>query len=158
MGAARAAPPSRGRNRRDGGGVGCLLPLRDRRPRPLARPGLAAFPRGGAPVGHRGARAAHRRSAGRRRPELGHRGGSGHHRADWGQFLQRLLDSFGFKDPIVRGMSTAASAHGLGTAALAAKEPDALPFCALAYALIGISASVLATVPAVQAALIALAG
>ena len=73
-------------------------------------------------------------------------------------FCQRLLDSFGFKDPIVRGMSTAASAHGLGTAALAAKEPDALPFCALAYALIGISASVLATVPAVQAALIALAG
>ena len=73
-------------------------------------------------------------------------------------FCQRLLDAFGFKDPIVRGMSTAASAHGLGTAALAAKEPDALPFCALAYALIGISASVLAALPPVQTALIALAG
>ena len=73
-------------------------------------------------------------------------------------FCQRLLNAFGFKDPIVRGISTAGSAHGLGTAALAAKEPAALPFCALAYALIGISASVLASLPLVQAALIALAG
>ena len=38
-----------------------------------------------------------------------------------------------YDDPITRGLSTAGSAHGLGTAALAAAEPEALPFCALAY-------------------------
>ena len=52
----------------------------------------------------------------------------------------------------------AGSAHGLGTAALAAKEPEALPFCALAYALIGIESTVLVSIPAVQAALLAITG
>lgn len=50
----------------------------------------------------------------------------------------------------------AGSAHGLGTAALSAKEPAALPFCALAYAIIGIMSSVLATIPIVRGALIAI--
>jgi putative effector of murein hydrolase len=40
---------------------------------------------------------------------------------------------------VTRGLATAGSCHGLGTAALAAKEPAALPFCALAYGLIGIA-------------------
>eukprot|EP01023_Acetabularia_acetabulum_P003191 TRINITY_DN11348_c0_g2_i5.p2 TRINITY_DN11348_c0_g2~~TRINITY_DN11348_c0_g2_i5.p2 ORF type:complete len:312 (+),score=70.85 TRINITY_DN11348_c0_g2_i5:372-1307(+) len=73
-------------------------------------------------------------------------------------FAQTLLDLFGFKDPIVRGLSTAGSAHGLGTAALAAKEPEALPFCALAYALIGILSTLLASLPFIAAALIKITG
>ena len=36
-------------------------------------------------------------------------------------FVQALLDLFRFKDPIARGLATAGSAHGLGTAALARK-------------------------------------
>ena len=47
-------------------------------------------------------------------------------------FAQSLLTAFGFTDPVVRGLATAASAHGLGTAALAGKEPEALPMAALA--------------------------
>jgi putative effector of murein hydrolase len=54
-------------------------------------------------------------------------------------FAQILLDKLGLDDPIARGMATASSAHGLGTTSLSAKEPEALPFCAIAYALTGIS-------------------
>ncbi|KAK0590616.1 hypothetical protein LWI29_029433 [Acer saccharum] len=50
-------------------------------------------------------------------------------------FVQATLDKLKFRDPISRGIATASSAHGLGTAALSAKEPEALPFCAIAYAL-----------------------
>lgn len=46
-------------------------------------------------------------------------------------FAQTLLTRFGFNDPIARGLATAGAAHGLGTAALSSKEPNALPFCAL---------------------------
>ncbi|PHT93085.1 Plastidal glycolate/glycerate translocator 1, chloroplastic [Capsicum annuum] len=56
-------------------------------------------------------------------------------------FVQAVLDKLGFNDPIARGIATASSAHGLGTAALSAKEPEALPFCAIAYALTGIFGS-----------------
>lgn len=72
--------------------------------------------------------------------------------------VQRLLDLGRIVDPVTRGLSTAGSCHGLGTAALAAKEPNALPFCALAYGLIGVAASCWAAVPQVQAALQMLAG
>lgn len=51
-----------------------------------------------------------------------------------------------------------ASAHGLGTAALSAKEPEALPFCAIAYALTGIFGSLLCSVPAVRQSLLAVVG
>jgi putative effector of murein hydrolase len=50
------------------------------------------------------------------------------------------------------------SAHGLGTAALSAKEPEALPFCAIAYALNGIFGSLLCSVPAIRQSLIAVVG
>lgn len=73
-------------------------------------------------------------------------------------FCRTLLDAFGFRDPITRGLATAGSAHGLGTAALAAKEPAALPFCALAYALMGIVSNVLVTLPFIRGALLALTG
>lgn len=50
------------------------------------------------------------------------------------------------------------SAHGLGTAALSAKEPEALPFCAIAYALTGIFGSMICSVPAVRQSLLAVVG
>lgn len=72
-------------------------------------------------------------------------------------FAQPVLTAFGFTDPVVRGLATASSAHGLGTAALAAKEPEALPMAALAYATMGVVSSLLVTLPQVRAALMALA-
>ncbi|KAL3139383.1 hypothetical protein ABBQ38_003717 [Trebouxia sp. C0009 RCD-2024] len=62
-------------------------------------------------------------------------------------FAQILLNAGKFTDPIARGLSTSGAAHGLGTAAMAATEPEALPFCALAYALIGIISTLLIAVP-----------
>ncbi|KAK9823111.1 hypothetical protein WJX72_000351 [[Myrmecia] bisecta] len=73
-------------------------------------------------------------------------------------FCQILLNKFGYKDAIVRGLATAGSAHGLGTAALARSEPEALPFCALAYAFIGIISTLLIALPPVRAGLLALTG
>lgn len=73
-------------------------------------------------------------------------------------FVQAMLDKFGFNDPIARGIATASSAHGLGTAALSAKEPEALPFCAIAYALTGIFGSLICSVPAVRQSLLAVIG
>lgn len=73
-------------------------------------------------------------------------------------FAQILLDKLGLDDPIARGMATASSAHGLGTAALSAKEPEALPFCAIAYALTGIFASLLCSFPAVRQSLLLIVG
>ncbi|KAH7444833.1 hypothetical protein KP509_02G093900 [Ceratopteris richardii] len=73
-------------------------------------------------------------------------------------FAQTVMDRLGWDDPIARGMATASSAHGLGTAALSAKEPEALPFCAIAYALTGIFCSLLCCVPAVKYSLFAISG
>ncbi|RZB98974.1 Plastidal glycolate/glycerate translocator 1, chloroplastic, partial [Glycine soja] len=61
-------------------------------------------------------------------------------------FVQATLDKLSFRDPIARGIATASSAHRLGTAALSAKEPEALPFCAIAYALNAVRQSLLAIV------------
>ncbi|KAK7262730.1 hypothetical protein RJT34_30310 [Clitoria ternatea] len=73
-------------------------------------------------------------------------------------FVQATLDKLHFRDPIARGIATASSAHGLGTAALSAKEPEALPFCAIAYALNGIFGSILCSIPAVRQSLLAIVG
>ncbi|XP_059656939.1 plastidal glycolate/glycerate translocator 1, chloroplastic [Cornus florida] len=73
-------------------------------------------------------------------------------------FVQAMLDKLNFRDPIARGIATASSAHGLGTAALSAKEPEALPFCAIAYALTGIFGSLICSVPAVRQSLLAVVG
>lgn len=73
-------------------------------------------------------------------------------------FVQAMLDKLQFRDPIARGIATASSAHGLGTAALSAKEPEALPFCAIAYALTGIFGSMICSVPAVRQSLLAVVG
>lgn len=71
---------------------------------------------------------------------------------------QRLMDVARIADPVTRGLATAGSSHGLGTAALAAKEPAALPFAALAYGMMGVAASCWAAIPPVREALQALAG
>ncbi|GJN20228.1 hypothetical protein PR202_gb07580 [Eleusine coracana subsp. coracana] len=80
-------------------------------------------------------------------------------------FVQAAMDKLGLNDPIARGIGTASStfglrssAHGLGTAALSAKEPEALPFCAIAYGLTGIFGSIICSVPAVRQSLIFIAG
>ncbi|KAL6180949.1 hypothetical protein ACLB2K_047607 [Fragaria x ananassa] len=73
-------------------------------------------------------------------------------------FVQATLDKLQFRDPIARGIATASSAHGLGTAALSAKEPEALPFCAIAYALNGIFGSLICSIPAVRQSLLAVIG
>ncbi|KAJ4784904.1 Antiholin-like protein LrgB [Rhynchospora pubera] len=73
-------------------------------------------------------------------------------------FVQAVMDKLGLNDPIARGIATASSAHGLGTAALSAKEPEALPFCAIAYALTGIFGSLICSVPAVRQSLVLTAG
>ena len=72
--------------------------------------------------------------------------------------VTKVLDQSGANDPISRGMATAASSHGLGTAALVSKEPEALPYAALSYALSGIVSSVLAATPVITAALVGIAG
>ncbi|CAD5180301.1 plastidal glycolate/glycerate translocator 1, chloroplastic [Musa acuminata AAA Group] len=73
-------------------------------------------------------------------------------------FVQAVMDKLRLDDPIARGIATASSAHGLGTAALSAKEPEALPFCAIAYALTGIFGSLLCSVPAVRQSLLFIVG
>ncbi|KAK8532865.1 hypothetical protein V6N13_145296 [Hibiscus sabdariffa] len=73
-------------------------------------------------------------------------------------FVQATLDKLRFRDPIARGIATASSAHGLGTAALSAKEPEALPFCAIAYGLTGIFGSLFCSVPAIRQSLITIVG
>ncbi|XP_031501513.1 plastidal glycolate/glycerate translocator 1, chloroplastic [Nymphaea colorata] len=73
-------------------------------------------------------------------------------------FVQAMLDKLGLYDPIARGLATASSAHGLGTAALSAKEPEALPFCAIAYALTGIFGSLLCSIPTVRQSLLLIVG
>ena len=73
-------------------------------------------------------------------------------------FVQAVLDKLKFDDPIARGIATASSAHGLGTAALSAKEPEALPFCAIAYGLTGIFGSLVCSVPLVRQSLLAIVG
>ncbi|KAK9079951.1 hypothetical protein SSX86_001626 [Deinandra increscens subsp. villosa] len=73
-------------------------------------------------------------------------------------FVQAVLDKLKFGDPIARGIATASSSHGFGTAALSAKEPEALPFCAIAYGLTGIFGSLVCSVPVVRQSLFTIAG
>lgn len=69
--------------------------------------------------------------------------------------LTRML---GMRDIITRGMATAASAHGVGTATLCAVQPSAMPFCALTYVLSGIFATIYACMPPIQHIVAVLAG
>jgi len=67
------------------------------------------------------------------------------------------LTAAGVTDPVVRGLATGSSAHGLGTAALVGEEPEAFAFSAIAMACVGVFSTALVCVPAVRAALLALA-
>ncbi|KAF5828144.1 LrgB-like family-domain-containing protein [Dunaliella salina] len=69
-------------------------------------------------------------------------------------FGPSLMSALGYKDTIARGLAAAATAGGLGTASLTSKEPEALPFCALSYSMVGVISTFLATIPAVRSALI----
>ncbi|GBF88340.1 plastidal glycolate glycerate translocator, chloroplastic [Raphidocelis subcapitata] len=60
-----------------------------------------------------------------------------------------LMTRVGIKDTIARGLAAAATAGGLGTASLTSKEPEALPFCALSYALVGIFSTLIMSLPPV---------
>mmetsp|Transcript_21179 Transcript_21179/g.41961 ORF Transcript_21179/g.41961 Transcript_21179/m.41961 type:complete len:568 (+) Transcript_21179:146-1849(+) len=73
-------------------------------------------------------------------------------------FGRALMDALGYHNPVTRGLTMGASAHGLGTAALAATEPGAFAFAAVAMALVGTTTTALVSVPAVRAALKAVAG
>ncbi|GMH36365.1 hypothetical protein BSKO_04233 [Bryopsis sp. KO-2023] len=72
-------------------------------------------------------------------------------------FSHVVLDWFGAEDAIVRGIAAASSGHGLATAALGSHEPDALPFCSLAYALSGVTGTLFVQIPFVNSLLVGLA-
>lgn len=71
-------------------------------------------------------------------------------------FGARILDTFGIKDAVARGLGIGAAAHGLGTAAFV-NEKDAFPFAAIAMALTATTCTVLVSVPIVKKLLIQLA-
>ncbi|KXZ50036.1 hypothetical protein GPECTOR_18g188 [Gonium pectorale] len=71
-------------------------------------------------------------------------------------FGPNLMSAVGIKDTIARGLAAAGTAGGLGTASLTSKEPEALPFCALSYSLVGILSTFLIAIPAVRQLLMAI--
>jgi len=71
-------------------------------------------------------------------------------------FGASLLDIFGIKDPVTRGLGIGSAAHGLGTAAFV-DEKDAFPFAAISMALTAICGTLLVSVPAVKALAIRIA-
>ncbi|VEU41916.1 unnamed protein product [Pseudo-nitzschia multistriata] len=71
-------------------------------------------------------------------------------------FGASLLDLFGIKDPITRGLGIGSAAHGLGTAAFV-DEKDAFPFAAISMALTAICGTLLVSVPSVKALAIRIA-
>ena len=58
-----------------------------------------------------------------------------------------LLDFWHVPDAIARGFATSSASHGIGTSAIAAAEPDTLPFCGLGYTLVGVTSSLAMNVP-----------
>lgn len=71
-------------------------------------------------------------------------------------FGAAILDSFGIKDAVARGLGIGAAAHGLGTAAFV-NEKDAFPFAAIAMALTASAATVLVSIPFFKQAILKLA-
>ncbi len=71
-------------------------------------------------------------------------------------FGASILDAFGIKDAVARGLGIGAAAHGLGTAAFA-NEKDAFPFAAIAMALTASACTVLVSIPAVKQSVLSLA-
>ena len=73
-----------------------------------------------------------------------------------GTYGKALLNAWDVRDPICRGLGIGCSAQGLGVAAML-DEPEAFPFAAIAMVLTAISATTLASIPAVQKVLIRIA-
>jgi putative effector of murein hydrolase len=71
-------------------------------------------------------------------------------------FGASILDSFGIKDAVARGLGIGAAAHGLGTAAFV-NEKDAFPFAAISMALTATSCTVLVSIPLIKKMVIQLA-
>ena len=71
-------------------------------------------------------------------------------------FGASILDAFGIKDAVARGLSIGAAAHGLGTAAFA-NEKDSFPFAAIAMALTASACTVLVSMPLVKKSVLKLA-
>jgi putative effector of murein hydrolase len=71
-------------------------------------------------------------------------------------FGASILDMFGIKDSVARGLGIGAAAHGLGTAAFA-NEKDAFPFAAIAMALTASACTVLVSIPLFKRLVIQLA-
>lgn len=71
-------------------------------------------------------------------------------------FGASLLDLFGIKDPVTRGLGIGSAAHGLGTAAFV-DEKDAFPFAAISMAMTAICGTLLVSVPSIKAAAIKIA-
>ena len=62
------------------------------------------------------------------------------------------------KDEISRGVAQGGTAHGLGASALAANEPQALPFSAVTIAIMGTVGNLLLYIPFIRAALLGICG
>lgn len=73
-------------------------------------------------------------------------------------FCIALLNAIGCKDTIARGLAAAGTGGGFGTAAITSKEPEAMPFCALAYSMVGIFSTILASTPQFRALLFSITG
>lgn len=71
---------------------------------------------------------------------------------------QLLLGALRMQDEISRGVAQGSCSHGLGASAMAATEPQALPFCAVTIAIMGTVSNVLLCVPFIRAALLAVTG
>uniref|UniRef100_A0A7S0ABX2 Ion transport domain-containing protein n=1 Tax=Pyrodinium bahamense TaxID=73915 RepID=A0A7S0ABX2_9DINO len=67
---------------------------------------------------------------------------------------QPIFKVLRLRNPRTRGLSMGAASHGLGTVALAASDPDAFPYSALGFVLVGTATSTLLQVPLLRAVLL----
>lgn len=64
-----------------------------------------------------------------------------------GNFIHAIMEILGLRNVLVRGITAAAVAHGLGSAAIGSIEPETLPYAGIAYLICGTSAVLWATIP-----------
>jgi putative effector of murein hydrolase len=64
-----------------------------------------------------------------------------------GNFIYAIMGILGLRNVLVRGITAAAVAHGLGSAAIGSIEPDTLPYAGIAYLICGTSAVLWTTIP-----------
>jgi len=65
-----------------------------------------------------------------------------------------IFTALRMRNPRTRGLAMGAAAHGLGTVALAQSDPDAFPYSALGFVLVGTATSALIQVPPLRSALL----